>query len=293
MTTQKLGKKETEVGPNDVMISKFQAAMSKFEVIMVRIKDFEEAISNLSEKATEASKNHQDLSDLVQRLSAKVDVTAGALDSKLVALKDYAQNVSEQHSIFAQKTTRLQNDITSLIDAQDFLEKSISGKPAMTSFVELASELTKVKDMLKANSSEFVDLIKGVNTTQQKLQSQLSEISGELPRQKAVIADLQAEKNKAVDTVKAVDGKIGNEVAACKTYVDAQLKSKIDALPKPVIPTQADIVKAIEDRFEPVRLDASNAKLKAGNNDVKLTLLEKKIEQLQLLVSQLQLQKQG
>lgn len=69
-----------------------------------------------------------------------------------------------------------------------------------------------------------------------------------------------------------------------------QVDEKIASIPKPVIPSLDDAKKAFTTQLEPAQFDARNANLRAVNNESKITLLEKKVEQLQLLLNKLQLQ---
>lgn len=68
--------------------------------------------------------------------------------------------------------------------------------------------------------------------------------------------------------------------------VDSKIAQQINDIPKPLIPSLEDIKKQLQLQFDPVQLDAKNANLRSANNEYKVTVLEKKIEQLSLLLAQ-------
>ena len=74
--------------------------------------------------------------------------------------------------------------------------------------------------------------------------------------------------------------------ALLMTYID----EKVSSIPQPVIPAPVDVSVQIKAIVEPASFDAKNANLRSTNNEAKIFLLEKKIEQLSLLLNKLQLQ---
>ncbi len=118
---------------------------------------------------------------------------------------------------------------------------------------------------------------------------------------KAKIVPIRTESKKKIeDHVSSVDQVNSNfkslkdsvlaSVAEANRYVDTQIRNGISSIPKPVIPSLDDAAKQFQTKLEPVTLDAQNAKLRSSNNEAKILILEKKVEQLQLLVNKLQLQ---
>lgn len=81
-----------------------------------------------------------------------------------------------------------------------------------------------------------------------------------------------------------------SELARIKSFFSDDIDQKIKSIPQPVIPSIEDAKKQFQAQIEPIYLDASNAKLRSSNNETKILILEKKVEQLQLLVNKLQLQ---
>jgi hypothetical protein len=68
------------------------------------------------------------------------------------------------------------------------------------------------------------------------------------------------------------------------------IDEKINAIPQPVIPSLDDAKLAMQSQLEPVVLDAKNAYMKSTNTDTKVYVLEKKLEQLKLMLDQINLQ---
>lgn len=64
----------------------------------------------------------------------------------------------------------------------------------------------------------------------------------------------------------------------------SMIDSKINAIPKPHIPSLDDAKLSMQQQLEPVALDAKNANIRSSNTDTKLHVLEKKIEQVKLIL---------
>jgi hypothetical protein len=78
------------------------------------------------------------------------------------------------------------------------------------------------------------------------------------------------------------------EIAISGVY--SALNKALANIPKPEVPSYDSLKQEVDKKLEPASLDAKNANLRSSNNEIKLVILEKKIEQLQLLLNKLQLQ---
>lgn len=67
------------------------------------------------------------------------------------------------------------------------------------------------------------------------------------------------------------------------------IDDKINAIPKPIIPSMDEAKSHMQLQLEPISLDAKNANLRSVNTDTKLHVLEKKIEQIKLMLDQISL----
>ncbi len=85
--------------------------------------------------------------------------------------------------------------------------------------------------------------------------------------------------------------KCKHDMDAFKVFMQKYVSDLLTALPKCPLPISLDDAKnAMQSKLEPISLDAKNSNLRSINNESKITILEKKIEQLQLLLNKLQIQ---
>jgi hypothetical protein len=123
-----------------------------------------------------------------------------------------------------------------------------------------------------------------------RLSGSLNDLSSKYIDMKSKIESTQLLASLSSDNYNALKNQMNQGLSAFQPYVDQQIKSSIASIPKPEMPDLDAPLKAMQQQFEPARLDAANAKLRAENNEKKIVILEKKVEQLQLLLNKLQLQ---
>jgi len=66
--------------------------------------------------------------------------------------------------------------------------------------------------------------------------------------------------------------------------IDRKIEKSIEAIPKPKIPSQQEIQNLIEFKIEPISLDTKNANLRSSHNDMRTLILEKKVENILLIL---------
>jgi len=73
-------------------------------------------------------------------------------------------------------------------------------------------------------------------------------------------------------------------LATLREEVKRETEEKIGSIPTPRIPSQDDIYQAIAFKVEPIALDAKNGVLRSANCEMKIMIMEKKIDQIFLLL---------
>lgn len=73
-------------------------------------------------------------------------------------------------------------------------------------------------------------------------------------------------------------------LATLREDFQRETQEKIKAIPAPQIPTQEEINAQIHFKLEPVGLDAKNGVLRSANCEMKIMIMEKKIDQIFLLL---------
>lgn len=73
-------------------------------------------------------------------------------------------------------------------------------------------------------------------------------------------------------------------LSSANEIIRQEIKEAINAIPKPQIPSFSEISDLILHKIEPISLDAKNGQLRSSHCEMKITIMEKKIEQLFLLM---------
>ena len=277
----------------DFMVSKFQNATQKFE---------------------ESEKTNQLLSKDNQNIMLQINVLQSRVDSLCVDI----ENLTKTHNITcSSQEEKLKNVVTihegniSLIDTlrNDLLGVVKDGfdikdkiKDFIPNFVDLKNQLEKLSFQI-VNAVENSNLLKEpVNFCKseiEKIQVSLTNKDSFFTILSNTLNDFTHEfskyKNDVQETIKNhaeliqnLDGKINYSVSD----IVKQINNKIDSIPKPVIPSIDNVKKEFSKLLEPVSLDSRNANLRAVNNETRVNLAEKRIEQIQLLLNQYNLQSQ-
>jgi hypothetical protein len=271
------------------MRDKFQAMVGAYDKLSAELKQMQSAFQVLYSKVEEADKRQAE---------------------QTKALKGLSDEIVNANILYTDQYRLLRTDYISIAEAQ--------GKSLVT-FTELnakhgnlTQELGQCKAALQtmAQSATVVSLKQSFNDLSAKVDQNYSHLqkydldfASELSVAIKGINSLRAEftafvareKPQAETIVKLV-----NDVVVLQLNSDAkdreikksynQIFDQIAAIPKPVIPSLDDLKKGLQMQLEPFTIDVRNSSLRSSNNEYKITVLEKKVEQLTLLLEKL---KQG
>jgi chromosome segregation ATPase len=151
---------------------------------------------------------------------------------------------------------------------------------------------------------ELKNVTEEVRSKYQDTYEKLVSLSNKSDSHKSFAQNLSQDLTNLLNKHEKISGSIVNlsgDITTGKEYVESSLSSlqekllnyindSIAAIPKPVIPSLDDARKALDEKLIPASLDAKNANLRSSNNEQKIYILEKKIEQLQLLLNKFQIQ---
>jgi hypothetical protein len=97
-------------------------------------------------------------------------------------------------------------------------------------------------------------------------------------------ADLSKALDNEKDKLSSFKEHVSNSIAFHLAEFRIEFGQFIASLPKPKIPSSEEISSAIRLQVEPVAIDAKNGCLRSANCDLRLTIAEKKIDQIFLLL---------
>ena len=252
----------------------------------------------------------EDLSSTVEELIktvSDIDEAISVNSCSQVVFKDEILDVKSDHE---QKLEEMQTDILTLRSEMKVL-KSFDEKNVpdiITQMQELQNALLQIEKKIKELEESIQEKVKlkdldfiksswesSLNST---LEFVLSNISSKISEQQTYILDFQEKINNLVtgqqkikdrsDAEKSfIDGvitDIKNKIDAKERNLKKELHDSIEALPTPERVDLNLIKESVRQDIEHFSLDAKNAYLKSNYNENRITILEKKIEQIYLML---------
>jgi methyl-accepting chemotaxis protein len=228
--------------------------------------------------------------------------------------------INQLRSVFASHTEELSSSHAVLNSKVASLNASVSN--CVSGIEKLFSRLAEIKndfdnspatqgklvskDVLQAFSDRidaFKARIEGLVSDAVKPGVQSLGMLEQLRGYHTMLADkLDAQQTKQAQS-KAALQELEQTVQEHKRSTSVQMISSIDSLrddltkkisslpvPKPSVSSE-EVKKIVSDGLEPVSFDAKNASLRSSNTDMKVSLLEKKVENMMLLAKRFELSK--
>ena len=277
------------IEPSDPIVTKFQEAIYKFESLAAKVEPLIQILADLSGKNVALQSGLELANQAISALTNKVDSSNSLSTNKFQGYTSLISDLQNNYDFVRHNLIAFGNDI-------DAFRKQIPAiEDKLTSFVtpaHLALHSNRIDSLQTSFHGAILEIhqaMKDVLQAHKNLKDQVSQVAADL--------NIHANSAKTItDSVKNLSDKI-NSVSLTSTTAYHDLKGqlsqefdkKLDAIPKPSIPDVTAPIKEMQSKFEPARLDAANANLRSENNEKKITILEKKIEQLQLLLNKAQL----
>jgi len=272
----------------------------KFDVIRERIQTYDAVLSEFSILKKELNSNRKTIdsfvaasSSIFDELGSKTDTYGAQFQILHAKMESNAKTIEDHKQLFSKFVSnhnKVINDFNEVVSKiKESLAVSFDHKNQITnSFTEFQSSLATIKSwnasITKSLEKLTDDHIKFKDATQEAHADVKKELF-KLTKTVAVLPNVQEWANNLY--AKVQDNLIYREKQAT-AYVD----KKIDALAKDFDsnPLSAEGVKsALFKEIEALALDGKNAYLKSNNCATQLALLEKKLENLNLLIKKYEL----
>jgi hypothetical protein len=275
----------------DFMVSRFQEAMQKFEN---------------TEKVNQAiQKDNQDLKAVIEKLQSRLDTLCVEIENMAkthinatCSQDEKLKTVTILHQGNISLIDSLRNDLLDVVrDGFDIKDKINDFVP---NFVQLKNELEKLGSQI-VNAAENSNLLKEpVNFCKQEIEKIYKSLSNKdmsHDLMSSLIKDLTNEfiKHKTevqsffqqhLELIQNLDTKLQSAQKNLIKYTD----DKVAAIPQPEIPSLDDLKTSLQKQLEPVALDAKNSNIRTVNNESKINVMEKRIEQIFLLLAKHEIQ---
>lgn len=273
----------------DFMVQKFQEGVEKTDELTKMVKESVVSFQSLDKKINETYELYQMLSNRVEDISDKISASLPNCHAEIIRIKDSANSSSSQQEQIKSNVSSLTNDsynlnqkiqsvekkIVEFSKTEDLSSLNVEVKKMKSEFADKLTEVNSLIDSIKSKSNEFRSSFDSLKNDVSSISSQVLEYKKEIPK---IFSSVEDQRINLQNLFKSISG------------VSSEIDEKIASIPVPFIPSLEEALDKMRKLLEPVSLDAKNANLRSVNNEAKISLLEKKHEQLLLLAQKLQLQ---
>ena len=274
----------------DFVVRLFQTGMKKVEDLTPKLEKnildiedyknkFDMLLDTMNLESDRINEIHSSLSNNIKKIVADNEVT-------LSRFKDNEKSTADVNSSLSDITTKM-GDLSHKINtlSQENSKYSLqSSLDSLRTYIDsFEGKINEVRDNATNAFLKIVDQQNAMRETQTFLSTSIELLKASSSKDQREIANL---KNDLVANGIAYNDRINQ----LNQNIPLSIEMAINAIPKPVIPRIEDAQKAFSNQLEPIMLDAKNASLRAVNNETKIIILERKIDQLQLLLNKLQMQ---
>lgn len=220
--------------------------------------------------SSQSYKSYQDLESAVKELSAKASFQQGLID---LLGKDLDRRGSSLIQVIQEQSSKVAEDLKAYAKNESLISVKNGMMEAVNSIKPKIEYLFSSMESSANTAFVLQSSIDKLSEAGQALLSQLISVQNELTGLKKDcnfdFALLRSQIQKSIDSVK-------DQVV---TYMD---NTKIEMIGSPS--SMDSVKKSIASQMESIALDGSNAVLKSANNEQMIKLLEKKVENLSILM---------
>ena len=276
-------------GQIDYMVRKFQDVTAKCEALEKKSPEIDISLNTIYASNATLQKMHEDLDKQTAKgLKAVADIT-----NELNKRSDsHANNLSTLHihiinlSNELEEIKRLQLSMKSITDnlTAKFTDYASQDRLDICNgnLNKLKGDLTSLTAIMTGQNSALSEAIESVDSKVLHFRTNLKNLNDLTAQSNSKLATLT---NEHVNFKRAVDEMIEKS----NMNLSNQIKDTISAIPKPIIPSMEEAKATFKGQLEGYALEARNAQLRSSNNEIKIVALEKKVENLTLLLNKLQI----
>jgi chromosome segregation ATPase len=234
----------------------------------------------------------QGLTDRHVATSSSLDKSVQSLNSAVVDLKNAATYNADSHSSLCSVVKGQSDDLNKKVDdVKAYFKGALSN-------VANSSEVALLKDYI---DRKFQDVSKDVDTVKRDLvlsnsyatatSDKTSDHADRLDSIETSIVNLSKKIGDLTNLPNVMNDNVASMLSKTKEDTVSSVDTKLKAL-KDELSASPDAIKNVRDEFvkkiEGVALDGSNAVLRSSNSERKIVILEKKIENIYLLLQKLE-----
>jgi predicted nucleic acid-binding Zn-ribbon protein len=273
----------------DPVVERFQQAMSKIDALSFQYSQLISFTNSLQEKFLSLEENMKNISSILTSLSKKSTESASIVVSHINSSSSSHDALKSDNVFVKKEIADLKSLIPSLHSNLKNVNDQLQAYTPKEQFIQLKSLVSLLENHIADNDRMFVSWEKEFNNSVNCIASTSQRHDEDVRSLKNQILDLQnyikVLENKYIEA----DSRNSSLINSLRSEMLEKMDAKIALIPKPVIPLLDDAKKHMEEKLQPVVFDSKNAHLRSENNEYKITILEKKVEQLQLLLNKIKL----
>lgn len=277
---------------NDQIIfitKKFQDAMAKFDAFESKVHNISTFFDQTGEKIANFEKTHQDIFNMINDAKKAINSNSNALSGQEVNSSAKFSSISSEMSKVNSQLNSVMDLITHLTDQIAFVRGKLEGFASSGLVFDLKKDiqllLEEVRSKYQSHEEKFDKFTNQIDSYKiflQTLTQDINEAKGAIPSIKGAINNLSGDIGLGKQY-------LNESISKLKTELLTHVNNSIAAVPQPDLSKLDETKKALEEKIVPSALDARNANLRSSNNEQKILILEKKVEQLQLMINKLQI----
>lgn len=276
----------------EFMTERFQECMKMFDDSAEEVKNLSVQLLGINDKIDQEAKDKMDIANSVSKVFEAIEIskkqTAYQISSLINSISEVsnqapliAKEIENSKSLFKQCDSQI-NDIISKISSYDFANAE-DVKPLYIEIGNLNKKLAEMNSAMGILNNSLFSII-------QDLRAEISPLPGSFQLANKKLDEHDKGLLCVKNDISNIRLDINNLAKNFQQNMKIEIANAIGSIPEKESISLDDVKKAISSWLESASLDAKNANLRSSNNETKVLVLEKKLEQMNLLITKLSLQ---
>lgn len=275
----------------EFMTERFKECMKLFDENTVSAGKISDEFASLNDRMDVSSKDMDFLTDRVSEILNTISVSKKNNADQMTSLLISISALSNENPLIKDEVDAAKQIVSGCNSKID----SVLSKMAAFSYAEkdevkpLYIEIDKVNKKLSELADSILIISRSVNLIIQDLRQEISPLPGnievinaQLDNHESRIVALQNKNNDFCCDMKNMSKKIMDDLSV-------SIANAIESIPKNQSLCLDDVKKMMASSLEVALLDSKNANARSANNETKVLILEKKLENLNLAINKISL----
>ena len=275
---------------DDYIVGKFQEVISKTDDLSFKLSQHAQDVDSLSQSLELVKESHANLACHHDKYRFSINEATKLSAARCDSFSSAIVNLGLENEKKGNALNSLYKDGAVFRERLEKHDIWLGGLTYQTDFNDLKKQVNNLATNREQIASDIDQNSLGLRLLKSAHDKQKDLFDSQLADHAKILV---ASNNNSVDVFKEIKDlrlKMSDAIAQLDAKWVGLVESKIAAIPKPVIPSLDDAKIVMQAQIEPISLDAKNAHLRSENSEKRVFLLEKKVEQLQLILNKLQLQ---